>query len=126
MLKKYSQRERDDITESIPGAIYKVDVDNSHPLMFGYPDYYYTLKLDPTVYQFIKEGGWNVGYLKKKNYVSGYVGYKLTPKLKDGLLFGVQDLGRGSVVYFADDIIFRNFWQTGKLMLSNAVFLVGE
>ncbi len=126
LLKKYSQRERDEITESIPGAIYKVDVDNSHPLMFGYPDYYYTLKLDPTVYQFIKEGGWNVGYLKKKNYVSGYVGYKLTPKLKDGLLFGVQDLGRGSVVYFADDIIFRNFWQTGKLMLSNAVFLVGE
>lgn len=124
-LKTFEDRERDDITNSIPGAIYKVDVDNSHPLMFGYPDYYYTLKLDPEVYEYIKEDGWNVGYLKKENYMSGYVGYKLTPKLKDGLLFGVQDLGRGEVIYLTDDIIFRNFWQTGKLMLANAVFLVG-
>lgn len=126
-LKIFENRERNEITGSIPGAIYKVDVDNSHPLMFGYPDFYYALKLNADVYEFIKEGkGWNVGYLKKENYMSGYVGYKLTPKLKDGLLYGVQDLGRGSVIYLADDVIFRNFWQTGKLMLANAVFLVGE
>ncbi|MCO5286223.1 MAG: M14 family metallopeptidase [Chitinophagaceae bacterium] len=124
-LKTYSERERDDVSEGIPGAIYKVDVDNTHPLMFGYPNYYYTLKLDPTVYEFSK-GGWNVGYLKKDNYVAGYVGSKLTSKLQDGLLFGVQDMGRGSVVYLTDDIIFRNFWETGKLMLANAVFLVGQ
>lgn len=125
-LRTYDERERDAITDYIPGAIYKVDVDNTHPLMFGYPNYYYTLKLDPQVYQFIKEGGWNAGYLKKENYLSGYVGHKLTPKLADGLLFGVQELGRGSVVYLTDDVIFRNFWETGKLMLANAVFLVGE
>lgn len=125
-LKVYENRERDEISDYIPGAIYKVDVDNTHPLMFGYPSYYYTLKLDADVYDFIKEGGWNVGYLKKENYMAGYVGYHLQPKLKDGLLFGVQDLGRGSVIYLTDNVIFRNFWQTGKLMLANAVFLVGE
>jgi len=126
LLKTYSLRERDAVTEFIPGAIYKVDIDNTHPLMFGYPDYYYTLKLDPAVYKFVKEEGWNTGYLKKNNYVSGFVGYKLKRELKDGLLFGVQDLGRGTVIYITDDIIFRNFWQTGKLMLANAVFLVGD
>lgn len=126
-LKVYENRERDEITSSVPGAIYKVDVDNSHPLMFGYPDYYYTLKLDSDVFEFIKEGkGWNVGYLKKDNYMSGFVGYKVMSQLKDGLLFGVQDLGRGNIIYLADDIIFRNFWQTGKLMLANAVFLIGD
>ncbi len=122
----YGSRERYEISDLIQGAIYKVNVDNTHPLMSGYPDYYYTLKLDTNVYKFIKEGGWNVGYLKKDNYVAGFVGYKAIPKLKDGLLFGVQDLGKGTVIYLADDIIFRNFWQTGKLMLANAVFLVGE
>lgn len=126
LLKIYANRERDELTGYTPGAIYKVDVDNTHPLMFGYPDYYYTLKMSPDVYEYIDDGGWNVGYLKKNNYVTGYVGHKLTDKLKDGLLFGVQDLGRGAIVYLADDIIFRNFWQTGKLMLCNAVFLVGE
>lgn len=125
-LKLYKDRERDALTEHTPGAIYKVEVDNSHPLMFGYPDYYYTLKMSPDVYEYIQDGGWNVGYLKKQNYVTGYVGHKLTDKLKDGLLFGVQDLGRGAIIYLTDDVLFRNFWQTGKLMLCNAVFLVGE
>lgn len=125
-LATYADRERDEISNYIPGAIYKVDVDNTHPLMFGYPNHYYTLKLEPDVYEYIKGDGWNVGYLKKENYLSGYVGYKLKSKLKDGLLFGVQGLGSGSVTYLTDDIIFRNFWQTGKLMLANAVFLVGE
>ncbi|MCO6497407.1 MAG: zinc carboxypeptidase [Chitinophagaceae bacterium] len=124
-LKIYSERERDYVSSAIPGAIYKVDIDNTHPLMFGYPDYYYTLKLDPTVFEFTKDG-WNTGYLKKDNHVAGYVGSKLADKLQDGLLFGVQDVGRGSVVYLTDNIIFRNFWETGKLMLANAVFLVGQ
>lgn len=126
VLKVYENRERDEISEYIPGAIFKVEIDNTHPLMFGYPDYYYTLKLENDVYEYIKDGGWNAGYIKKENLMSGYVGSKLTPKLKDGLVFGVQSLGHGTVVYLTDDIIFRNFWETGKLMLSNAVFLVGE
>ena len=109
-----------------PGSIYKVDIDNTHPLMFGYPKYYYTLKMDNVVYEFMKEGGWNVGIIKKENQVAGFVGYKLNSKLKDGLLFGVQELGKGSVTYLTDDVLFRNFWENGKLMFCNAVFLVGQ
>jgi len=77
------------------------------------------------VYNFLKDG-WNVGVLKKDNYVSGFVGSKLKPKIKDGLVFGVQDMVRGSVVYLADDPLFRHFWEGGKLLFSNAVFLVGQ
>ena len=94
--------------------------------MYGYPNYYYTLKMDNNVYDFIKEGGWNTGVIKKDNQVAGFVGYKLKTKLQDGLLFGVQDLGRGSICYLADDVLFRNFWENGKLMFCNAVFLVGQ
>lgn len=125
-LLNFADRERLNIAGTTPGSIFKVDVDNSHPLMFGYPKYYYTLKMDAAVYEFIKEGGWNVGTLKKENQVAGFVGYKLNPKLKDGLLFGVQELGNGSVSYLADDVMFRNFWENGKLMFCNAVFMVGQ
>lgn len=125
-LKTYEDRERDRLSENTPGAIYKVDIDNTHPLMFGYPDHYYTLKMDTAVYKFIEKGGWNTGVIKKESQVAGFVGYKLVPKLKDGLLFGVQDLGRGNVIYLADDVLFRSFWENGKLMFCNAVFLVGE
>ncbi len=125
-LMNYVDRERVSIAGTTPGSIFKVEVDNTHPLMFGYPKYYYTLKMDDAVYEFIKEGGWNVGTIKKENQLAGFVGYKLNPKLKDGLLFGVQDLGNGTVTYLTDNVMFRNFWENGKLMLCNAVFLVGQ
>ena len=124
-LKKYDSRERDQLPESIPGAIYKVQLDNTHPLAFGYPDTYYTLKQDATVFEFLKQG-WNVGVLKKDNYVTGFAGMQVKSKLKDAMVMGVQELGSGEVVYFADDPIFRSFWENGKLMLCNAVFLVGQ
>jgi hypothetical protein len=101
-------------------------LDNTHPLAFGYPGYYYTLKLDDNIYEFIKENGWNVGVIKKDNQVAGFVGNKLKDKLKDGLLIGVQQLGEGTISYFADDVLYRSFWENGKLMFCNAVFLVGE
>jgi hypothetical protein len=125
-LVNFADRERTSISAITPGSIFKVDVDNSHPLMYGYPKYYYTLKMDDAVYEFIKEGGWNVGTIKKENQVAGFVGYKLNPKLKDGLLFGVQDMGDGTVTYITDNVLFRNFWENGKLMFCNAVFMVGQ
>ena len=125
-LLPFENRERGPLSSSTPGAIFKVDVDNTHPLMYGYPNYYYTLKMDDAVYEFIKEDGWNAGVLKKENQLAGYVGYKLLPRLKDGLLFGVQDLGNGTVTYLSDNVLFRNFWENGKLMFCNAVFLVGQ
>ncbi|HNP20444.1 MAG TPA: M14 family metallopeptidase [Panacibacter sp.] len=124
-LKTYAGRERDYLPSTIPGAIFKVDIDSTHPLAFGYPGYYYTLKQDGVIYQFLKNG-WNVGVMKKSAYISGFVGSKLKPQLSDGLLFGAQDYGQGQVVVLADDVIFRLFWENGKMMLSNAVFLVGQ
>ncbi|MGZ3752734.1 MAG: hypothetical protein ACXVAU_15735, partial [Mucilaginibacter sp.] len=64
--------------------------------------------------------------VKKNAYVEGFVGQKAKEKIKDGLLFGVQSLGRGSIVYMVDDPLFRSFWENGKLLFSNAVFMVGQ
>ena len=125
LLKKYDNREKEYISNSIPGSIFKVELDNSHPLAFGYGDSYYTLKQDENIYEFMKEG-WNVGIVKKDNYVSGFTGNKLKDKLKDGTLFGVIDMGQGNVIFLADDVMFRSFWENGKLLFSNAVFLVGN
>jgi hypothetical protein len=124
-LKRYENRERDELKNSIPGAIYQVQLDNSHPLAFGYSDTYYTLKQDTNVYEFLKEG-WNVGIIKKDNYVSGFAGTRVKSQLKDGLLFGVVPMGTGSVVFLAEDPLFRLFWESGKMLFSNAVFLVGN
>jgi Zinc carboxypeptidase len=124
-LKKYTESERDNLKESNPGSIFKLEMDNSHPLAYGYPDFYYTLKEGTDVFEFLKEG-WNVGYIKKDNQVAGFTGVKAKEKLKDGTLIGQMDMGRGSIVFLADDPLFRSFWQNGKLLFANAVFLVGQ
>jgi hypothetical protein len=33
VLKKYEERERDNLRNSIPGAVYRIELDNSHPLL---------------------------------------------------------------------------------------------
>jgi hypothetical protein len=124
-LKKYGDRDREGLPNSIPGAIYKVSLDNTHPLAFGYPETYYSLKQDGTIYEFIKSG-WNVGVIKKDNYVAGFAGNKVKSHIKDAMIFGVQDMGSGSVIYLTDNPLFRQFWQNGKLLFCNAVFLVGQ
>ncbi|MEO5984383.1 MAG: M14 family metallopeptidase [Ferruginibacter sp.] len=124
-IKKFENRERDGIKNNIQGAIYKVELDNTHPLAFGYPSTYFTLKLDGNLYDFLKNG-WNVGVIKKDNQVAGFVGSKLKEKIKDGTVIAVQSFGRGTIIYFADDPLFRSFWENGKLLFTNAIFFAGQ
>ena len=53
-------------------------------------------------------------------------GMEAQEKLKNSMIFGTQDFGRGQIVYLANDPIFRGFWQNGKLLFGNAVFIVGN
>jgi hypothetical protein len=124
-VKPFEENEHEGIKNTVAGAIYKLDIDNSHPLAFGYPNYYFTLKQDDRMYEFLKEG-WNVGIIKKDGKVAGFTGSKVKDKIKDGTAIGVQEYGQGSIIYFSDDPVFRCFWENGKLMLANAVFFVGQ
>jgi hypothetical protein len=124
-LKKYGNRERDEIPTYIPGAIYEAQLDETHPIAFGYDSNYYTLKQNSNLLEFSKDA-WNVGVIKKSKKLSGFAGYKVNEKLNDGTIIAVQDLGNGAIIYFVDNPIFRSFWQNGKLLFFNAAFLVGN
>lgn len=122
-LKRYEQSERDALTSAIPGAVYKVDLDNSHPLGFGFPGHFFALKRDAVLFEFIQDG-WNVGVIKRDNYVTGFVGHHTKAIMNDGLILGARQMGTGQLIMMNIDPIFRNFWESGKLLLSNAVFIV--
>ncbi len=124
-LKIYADREKQSVLNNVPGAIYKIELDNTHPLGFGYDNFYYTLKMNDNVYEFLKDG-WNVGYLKKQKPTSGFVGSTVKQLLKDGTVIGEMPMGQGSVVFFADDALFRSFWENGKMLFCNAVFYSGN
>ena len=124
-LKTYAERERVAVSDETPGSIYRIALDTTHPLAFGLGKNYYALVQETHNFDLLKDG-WNVGYLKADNYVAGFAGRNAKEKLKQTLSMGVQQLGRGQVVYLADDPLFRGFWYAGKLLFANAVFMVGN
>lgn len=117
----YAQHDHDDFSNTIPGAIYKVHLDTTHPLTFGLGQYYYTLKTDANIYEPL-ENGYNVGVLKSDSYVAGIAGAKVRDKIASGMLYAVQEIGKGSVVYLGTDVLFRSFWENGKQLFLNSVF----
>lgn len=119
----YSKREQDDFENAIPGAIYKVYMDDTHPLTFGLGKDYYTLKTDDKLYE-ISNDAFNVGLLKADSYTSGIAGQTVKNKLSSGgTLYRTQSVGKGTVIYLATNSLFRNFWEAGKQMWVNGVFL---
>lgn len=122
----YDQREMESVKNFITGSIFKTKVDASHPLAFGYHQNYFTLKAGSSAYSFL-ESGYNVTYIEgEANRVSGFAGEKALKGLKNSLVFGEHKMGRGSVIYFVDDVMFRSFWENGKLFLVNSMFFVNN
>lgn len=124
-LTGFNERQRKRISESNPGSVFKITMDNTHPLGYGYDDTYFSLKLNSNAFGYL-EKGWNVGVARGDAVMSGFVGYKARKKLEDTLTFGVQNMGQGAIVYMIDNPLFRAFWHNGKLLFGNAVFIVGQ
>ena len=61
LLQRYGDAERRQIGERVQGSVYRVQLDNTHPLAFGYGPSYFALVRDPLNYRFLGEGGWERG-----------------------------------------------------------------
>lgn len=121
----FGDRRRNRMSEIVPGAIFKASMDRTHPLGFGYQGQYYTLKNRPKLYEPLKEG-WNVSVIGNGKPVSGFAGKKIREMAGNTLVFGVEGVEQGQVIYMVDNPLFRAFWYSGKMVFSNAVFMVGQ
>ncbi len=122
----YGDRERANLDYFITGAIYKVAIDKTHPMAFGYDDTYFSLKLGSSSFKFL-DNGYNVGYIDGDAVsVAGFSGEKAKASLKNSLVFGQARMGRGSIVYMIDNPLFRSFWENGKLLFVNSIFFVNS
>ena len=125
MLTAYGDRERKELSSSLFGAIYKVSMDKTHPLSFGIGDTYYSLKTSPLKFAWL-ERGMNAGVLKgKPSPLMGFAGKKANAELENTLVFGSEEKGQGRVIYLVDNPLFRGFWENGKLLFANALFMGG-
>lgn len=122
-IKPHEDTQREMMKNAITGAIFKVKVDNTHPLAYGYGEDYFSLKLGNDAFEYLDSG--NAAYLEENSKpVAGFAGSEAQKKIKNTLVFGAERHGRGHVVYFVDNPLFRGFWENGKLFFANALFML--
>ena len=118
----YAERERRAIARNAPGALVGAQVDVTHPIGFGLPAEIALLRVGQREWAFLEEG-YNVIGIRDEPSVRGFVGSEIRGALAETLAVGVQPVGRGDVVYAADNLAYRGFWEVGMQVLANAVFL---
>ncbi len=122
LRKPFSSRQRDGLSDEIPGAIVQATVDNTNPIAFGLSDKYYSLKTSADLYQMPKDADAPL-WIDDHFQSFGFIGHRLKPQIQKTPVVLYQSIGEGSAIFFVDNPIFRSFWQQGKMILANAVFL---
>ena len=120
-MRPYAARERDGLRDNAPGALIRAEVDVTHPVAFGLPPEAWVLRAGHRPWPFL-ERGYNVVGLRADPEVRGFIGSELRGSLGETLAVGVRPMGRGSVVWAADNLAYRGFWEVGMQLLANAVF----
>lgn len=121
MPKPLVTRQRDGLSDGLPGAIVRAKVDNTHPIGFGFPDYYHSLKTSSDAYQMPEKADVPI-YLEESYQTYGFIGSRVKPQLKKTPIAVLQKMGEGEAVFFVDNPLFRCFWQQGKVLFANALF----
>ncbi len=119
----YSDLERSEISYMTTGIIFEVKLDPSHPLSFGI-ERYYTLKLNEKAYNLLSNQYNPFTLGSKAQPLAGFIGHKAINNQSNALVVGIESKGRGKLVYFVDNVLFRGFWYSGKLLFSNALFFL--
>ena len=121
-LKTWEQKEEKTQTDRIPGALMKIQLDNTHPLAFGYGKEVVIANMTSPILALTAKGD-NVGYYPKENFrVSGFITDDNLKKFPNTAYLIREDLGRGHVILYGDDPNFRSFWEGTSRLFLNSIF----
>lgn len=115
-----SERERSWISGSLPGAVIKTKIDPNSPLTYGMGDHYFTLKSGSETYEMpsgVQFGAW----IANEYDYYGFIGAKVKKQLGNSPVAFSKRMGKGEVVWFLDNPLFRCFWHQGKTLFGNAL-----
>nr|WP_297916252.1 M14 family metallopeptidase [uncultured Allomuricauda sp.] len=111
--------------ESVGGAIFKVDLDVTHPLAFGYSDTSIPVYKNNSVWLAPSKNEFStVAKYAADPHIDGFITKKnLEENLKPSASLVVSKMGSGRVVLFADNPNFRGSWYGTNRLFLNALFL---
>ncbi len=119
---KYKDKRNHYGAQLTSGAIFRVELDRSHPINYGYHN---NLSVFRNTNIYIKND--SIGYnnpikYSNKPLISGYVSKENLKSMKNSRPFAAYNLKKGKVLVFTDNTNFRAFWYGTNKLLMNAIF----
>lgn len=119
----YSERQKERNLNDISGAIFQADIDLTHPLCYGYQNRELPIfKEGTSVAEKLNVKFAEPVIFSENPYLSGYVSDKNLERIKNAPVVTVETFGKGKVISYHEDMIFRGFWLATNKLFINSVF----
>jgi Zinc carboxypeptidase len=120
----YYLRSDETRAKEMPGSIFEARIDNTHPLCYGYRTKTMSIFKANTLFMDQNNNPYDSPVLLTDNSLqSGYLYRDYKDKLKGSAVVNIENVGRGKVITYSDDMNFRAFWfGTSKLFLNGLFF----
>jgi hypothetical protein len=119
----YTVRVEVDGAQQMNGAIFGADIDNTHPLSYGYNQKTVSLfKANKVFMEKSKNPFATPFFYGNKPLQSGWASKENLDAIKNSAAVVVNTVGSGRVINIADNPNFRGFWLGGTKLFINAIF----
>jgi hypothetical protein len=119
----YADRGRENSLRAIGGAIFKTEMDLTHPLCYGYQSKELAVfKTGNAVVEKLQKKYAEPVKFTEQPYLSGFVSEQNLERIKNAPVVTVESYGRGNVITFHESMAFRGMWKGTNKLFSNAVF----
>lgn len=107
----------------LPGSIFKVNLDLTHPLTVGLPAWLPVMRTNGVFISHPNRSGVTVGsYDPKAPLMAGYASAEVLALAPDRAAVVADHYGRGRIVLIADQVHFRAFFNAQDRLFGNAIF----
>ncbi|WP_255833640.1 M14 family zinc carboxypeptidase [Kordiimonas sp. SCSIO 12603] len=120
---KYSQKGQKDAEHVIGGAVFKSELDITHPMAFGFVRDHVATNRNTSIKLRVPNDPYaQVAVYTDAPLVSGYASDKRIKELKGSPMMTAERFGRGTIVLFADNPNFRATYYGSEKLFLNAIF----
>lgn len=116
----YEARRTRAIEDRIPGTFFRVDVDQSHPLAAGVPEWVGIIMRTSQALP-VADSGYVVARFAETPHIGGPASERNINRLAGKPFMTLHRLGRGVVICLAEDVTLRGFNHASSRLLLNAV-----
>jgi len=122
-LLPYISKEQIEGSQQVRGAIFKAEVDLTHPLAYGYTKSSVSMFKGNRIFMERTRSPFTTPFFYKSDPLqSGWISRQNLDAVRNSAAVVVNGVGSGKVISIADNPNFRAFWLGGSKLMMNAIF----